>query len=95
MDFERAICRAYFYDYPLSTAVDAIKEDWDIKRYLKPLELLLNVRMPSFTLGEVRQLKTKEQEYWQSKHPSSTLIVPMLRLADVCGSMLNLDTGDD
>lgn len=94
MDFERAICRAYFYDYPLSTAVDAIKEDWDIKRYLKPLELLLNVRMPSFTLGEVRQLKTKEQEYWQTKHPSSTLIVPMLRLADVCGSMLNLDAGD-
>lgn len=94
MDFERAICRAYFYDYPLSTAIDAIKGNWNIKQYLKPLDLLLNMRMPSFTLGEIRQLKTKEQEYWQSKHPASALFVPMLRLADVCGSMLNLNTAE-
>lgn len=95
MDFERAVCCAYFYDYPLSTAVDAIKECWNIKKYLNPIELLLNYRMPAFTLGEVRQLTRKELEYWNTHNGEPTMAMPLRRLAEVCESMLCVNTKDN
>lgn len=75
MDFERATLKALFYDYPIETAVQVIKDSRDIAKrdvFMDILPQLVRWRETAFTTTEARLLQDSVMHNWLSlKHDKS------------------------
>lgn len=90
MDFERGVLNAFFYDYPLSKAIDILGNGITLKEMLEPICNLLRWRLTGFNSNECRLwIESLQNRYKESVTDNDGVLLPFQLLCEVGEQLLN------
>lgn len=90
MDFERGVLSAFFYDYPLSNAIDILGNGITLKNVLQPVSNLLRWRLSGFNNNECKLwTESLHNRFKESIKGTDGVLLPFMLLHEVGENLMN------